>query len=134
MNALWRDDVASFDGEFVHLAPSWSWPKPVQRPRPRTLLGGGGSDGFFRDIAEYGDGWMPIGGSGLREALPRLRKAFADAGRDPEAIEVVLFGTEPTQGKLEHLRAVGVTEVALRLSGAGPDDMLRILDAYTVFL
>src|SRR5438105_1281905 len=29
MKALWLDDVASFDGEFVQLPPSWSWPKPA---------------------------------------------------------------------------------------------------------
>src|SRR5690242_12973735 len=32
MQALWRDDVAEFEGEHVHLAPSWAWPKPAQRP------------------------------------------------------------------------------------------------------
>src|SRR5205085_1071678 len=32
IKSLWQDEEASFDGEFVHLPPSWSWPKPVQRP------------------------------------------------------------------------------------------------------
>src|SRR3954453_20496133 len=40
MKALWRDDVASFDGEHVHIPPSWSWPKPVQKGGPRVLIGG----------------------------------------------------------------------------------------------
>ena len=31
MRALWRDDVGEFHGEFVELAPSWSWPKPARR-------------------------------------------------------------------------------------------------------
>src|SRR5215210_6765122 len=31
MKALWRDDIASFDGDHVHIPPSWSWPKPVQQ-------------------------------------------------------------------------------------------------------
>src|SRR5512139_3119643 len=41
MEALWASDVASFEGEFVRFEPSWQWPKPVQRPRPPVLLGGG---------------------------------------------------------------------------------------------
>ncbi|MFM8971896.1 MAG: TIGR03619 family F420-dependent LLM class oxidoreductase, partial [Actinomycetota bacterium] len=39
MQALWRDDEASFDGEFVTIPPSWSWPKP-EVPVP-VLIGGG---------------------------------------------------------------------------------------------
>src|SRR5665213_2231813 len=35
MQALWDRDEASFDGEWVTLSPSFSWPKPVQRPRVR---------------------------------------------------------------------------------------------------
>src|SRR5438477_9837076 len=38
---LWADDVASFHGEYVHLEPSWSWPKPTQRPGPPVLIRGG---------------------------------------------------------------------------------------------
>ena len=34
MQALWTDEVASFDGDHVHLSPSWAWPKPVQRADP----------------------------------------------------------------------------------------------------
>src|SRR5579862_2095343 len=40
MQRLWTDERASFDGRFVHLAESWSWPKPVQQPRPHILIGG----------------------------------------------------------------------------------------------
>ena len=30
MQALWANEVAGFDGEFVRFEPSWQWPKPVQ--------------------------------------------------------------------------------------------------------
>src|SRR5882757_5223380 len=46
MKALWRDDVASFDGEFVHIAPSWSWPKPAPG-RPPILVGGAAGPKLF---------------------------------------------------------------------------------------
>src|SRR5688500_10427717 len=41
MKALWSDEEASFDGEFVHMEPSWSWPKPAQSGGPPILIGGG---------------------------------------------------------------------------------------------
>src|ERR1700683_983707 len=102
MQARWESDVASFDGEYVTLPPSYAWPKPVQRPRVRTLIGGGAGPKLFAAVAEYADGWMPIGGAGLSAALPELRRAVEAAGRSGDALHVVPFGTVPSEGKLEH--------------------------------
>src|SRR5262245_18653038 len=68
MKALWADDVATYDGEIVRLEPSWSWPKPVQRGGPPVLIGGAAGPKLFAHIAEYGDGWIPIGGGGVHAA------------------------------------------------------------------
>ncbi|HVA02254.1 MAG TPA: LLM class F420-dependent oxidoreductase [Acidimicrobiales bacterium] len=134
MQALWSDDEAEFHGAYVSLAPSFSWPKPVQQPRVRTLVGGGAGPVLFGAIAEYADGWMPIGGAGITDALEALRGAFVAAGRDPETLEVVPFGTVPDEGKLAHYEAIGCSEVVLRIpSGPGPE-MVRVLDDYTRFL
>lgn len=134
MQALWRDEVASFTGTHVRLSPSWSWPKPVQQPRVRTLLGGAPGPKLFAHIAEWADGWMPIGGAGLSSALPDLRRALEEAGRDPSALHVVPFGTVPDDGKLDHYRTLGVTEVVLRLPAAPADQVLPVLDDYTRWL
>ena len=74
MQALWSHDVAEFHGEFVNFEPSWQWPKPVQKPRPPILIGGGAGPTLFAHVAEYADGWIPIGGAGLRAAIPELRR------------------------------------------------------------
>ena len=134
MQALWAEDEAHFEGRFVSLGPSFSWPKPVQRPRVRTLIGGGPGPKLFAAVAEYADGWLPIGGAGLAEALPALRRAFTDAGRDPARAEVVPFGTIPTEGKLDHYAALGVTEVVVRIPSGPADEMRRRLDDYARFL
>jgi probable F420-dependent oxidoreductase len=42
MQAIWRDDVASYTGRHVRFERIWSWPKPVQRPYPPILVGGNG--------------------------------------------------------------------------------------------
>ena len=127
MQALWSRDEASFQGEHVHLAPSWSWPKPVRRHVP-VLHGGAAGPKLFAHIAEYGDGWIPIGGRGLTEAIPELREAVAAAGRDPSTLEIVPFGSIPDAGKLDHFDAIGVTECVFRLPSAPRDVVLPLLD------
>jgi alkanesulfonate monooxygenase SsuD/methylene tetrahydromethanopterin reductase-like flavin-dependent oxidoreductase (luciferase family) len=100
----------------------------------RTLIGGGAGPKLFAAVAEYADGWMPIGGAGLTGSLPDLRRAFEAAGRDPAALHVVPFGTMPDVGKLEHYASVGVTEVVLRVPSGSADDMRRVLDDYARFV
>jgi probable F420-dependent oxidoreductase len=134
METLWSNEVASFEGEFVRFAPSWQWPKPVQAPRPPVLIGGATGPKLFDHIAEYGDGWIPIGGAGVREALPALRDALAKRGRDPSALHVVPMGIQPTREKLDYYASVGVTEAVLRLPSAPRDEVLPLLDAYARFV
>ncbi|MFD0691338.1 LLM class F420-dependent oxidoreductase [Actinomadura fibrosa] len=126
MRALWTDEEASFKGEFVAFEASWSWPKPAGRVP--VLLGGAPGPTLFAHIAEYGDGWMPIGGAGIREALPDLRRACADAGRP--MVDVVPFGTVPTPEKLAYYASLGVEEVVLRVPAAGREAVLPVLDEY----
>ena len=36
---VWTDEEAGFDSKYVSFKPSWSFPKPAQRPHPPMLLG-----------------------------------------------------------------------------------------------
>jgi len=130
MQALWSKDVASFSGEFVRFEPSWQWPKPVQQPRPRVLIGAAPGPTLFAHVAELADGWIPIGGAGLSKALPELRRALEARGRDPRALHVVPMGVFPDEGKLAHYREQGVTECVLRLPSAPRDQVMPVLDGY----
>ncbi len=138
MQSLWGDEVASFDGEHVKLSPSWAWPKPVQEVRGRTgvpvLVGGAAGPLLFRHIAEFADGWIPVGGAGVREAMTDLRHAAEAAGRDPEELTVVPFGTLPSREKLDYYESLGIAETVLRLPAAGRDDVMRTLDSFTPLL
>jgi len=128
MRALWRDDVASFDGEYVHLSPSWSWPKPAQPGGPPVLIGGAPGPKLFAHVAEYADGWIPIGGAGVRAALDDLARACEARGRDPKTLRIVPFGTVPDAGKLEYYASIGIDEVVMRLAGGPRDRVLPRLD------
>lgn len=134
MQRLWSDEIASFEGEFVHLPPSWAWPKPVQSPRPPILFGGAASPRLFEHIAEYADGWMPIGGAGVTAVLPDLHRAFERAGRDPATAQVVLYSVVPTAAKLEHYLKLGVPEVVLAVPQGTADEVLALLDRYAEIL
>ncbi|NLD76922.1 MAG: LLM class F420-dependent oxidoreductase [Acidimicrobiales bacterium] len=138
MQSLWGDEVASFDGEHVNLSPSWAWPKPKQVVRGRTgvpvLVGGAAGPLLFRHIAEFGDGWIPVGGAGVKEAMADLHRAAEEVGRDPAELSVVPFGTLPTPDKLDYYESLGITETVLRLPAAGRDEVLRTFDSFMPLL
>jgi len=134
MQAFWSNEVAEYHGELIDVSPSWMWPKPVQQPRPVTLIGGGAGPKLFAHVAEYADGWMPIGGAGLKTALPELRQAMRDRGRDPDSLHVVPMGVLPEPGKLDYYAGLGVTEAVLRLPSAPRDTVLPKLDEYAKLL
>ncbi|MFK0151425.1 LLM class F420-dependent oxidoreductase [Streptomyces sp. NPDC090499] len=139
MRALWADEPTAYEGEFGSVRASSAYPKPVQKPRgpvagPRTLVGGAAGPKLFAHIAEYADGWMPIGGRGLTESLPVLRDVWADAGRDPAALQVVPYAVFPSPGKLAHYAELGVEEVVVQLPPAGEAEVLGVLDAYAEYV
>ena len=134
MQTLWAQEVAEFHGEFVNFEPSWQWPKPVQQPRPRVLIGGVAGSKLFAHIAEYADGWIPIGGAGLKTALPELQHAMREQGRDPSELHIVPMGILPDAQKLEYYASIGVTEAILRLPSASRDEVMPVLDDYARYL
>jgi probable F420-dependent oxidoreductase len=134
MQELWSKEVAEYAGEFVRFEPSWMWPKPVQQPRPCVLIGGGPGRTLFAHIAEYADGWIPIGGAGVRESLPALRLAMEERGRDPDSLQIVPLGILPDPKKLDYYAEIGVSEAVLRLPSAPRDQVLPVLDEYARFV
>jgi probable F420-dependent oxidoreductase len=129
MEAIWSHERAEYHGEFVDFDPTWSWPKPLQQPRVRTLIGGGANDAVLSAVVDYADGWIPIGGRGLSEAIPELRARAEAAGRDPDRLSVVPFGTIAGEGKLEHYADLGITEVVLRIGAGDPPSMRAELES-----
>lgn len=120
MKALWTQDEAEFDG----FERSWSWPKPLSGPP--IFVGGAAGPKLFAHVAEYADGWMPIGGKGIRAALPALREACEKAER-PMAT-VIPFGTMPTREKLDYYADLGIEEVVASLPSGPAGVVLPVLD------
>jgi probable F420-dependent oxidoreductase len=130
MRALWAAEPTAYDGDFGSVRASFAYPKPASGPAPRTLVGGAAGPKLFAHIADYADGWLPIGGRGLTESLPVLRETWSAAGRDPKALQIVPYAVLPSTGKLAHYEELGIDEVVLQLPPAGEGEVLRVLDEY----
>ncbi len=131
MQELWTAEVASFAGRFAAVEPCWSWPKPVQQPRPPLHLGGRASARLFADVAAYGDGWMPIEGFGaITEHMSTLRRAFEAVGRDPESAVVTVYSSAGDIETMATYAAAGVDRVVVWLPPADTGSVLAALDAH----
>jgi probable F420-dependent oxidoreductase len=134
MQQLWTNEIASYQGTFVSFAPSWCWPKPVQQPLP-VLVGGAPTRVVFDHIAEYGAGWIPVGGHGLTDAVSHLRDHIARFGRDPSSLEVVPFTSSTTDhDKVDALERGGATEIAFDISSEDELRTRQALERVTAFV
>ena len=119
MRALWTQEEASFDGEFVKFGPSWTWPKSTQAHIP-VLVGAGGNEKNFKWIARSADGWITTPGEAdIEGSVTLLNKAWAEAGRDGTP-QIVVLDTRPDEERLAKWRDLGVTTV---LYGVPDDDI-----------
>ena len=132
MKTIWTEDEPEFHGDFVDFDPIWSYPKPAQTPHPPIFMGGDGPRTFDR-VVELADGWMPIGGrvnSGptLGEKAALLRTRLEDAGRDPDAVPITIFGVSPDGDTIARMEQDGVSRVLLTLPPEDRETVLPVLD------
>ncbi len=114
MRALWGQEQASYEGEYVRFGPSWAWPKPARGTVP-VLIGAAGTDKTFAWIARSADGWITTPrDNDVVDRVVRLRELWAEAGREGSP-RVVALGTRPDPGTLETWAAGGVTDVVYGL-------------------
>ncbi len=126
MKEIWNNDEAQFHGEFVNFDPIWSWPKPKQAGGPPVWMGAN-SKWVFDRVAEYCDGWMPIGGSGSG-AMDNLKKACEARGRDVDSVTLALFGAPMDLDQLNRRIEQGFTELIFGLPQGEADVVLPVLD------
>ncbi len=85
---LWTEDVANFDGRYYHLKDAYCSPKPVQKPYPPFVIGGGGEQLTLRIVAKYASIWNMAGGpvEVFKHKSEVLDGHCAAIGRDPATI------------------------------------------------
>ncbi len=136
LTEIWTGDPAEFSGEFYRVPRGWSDPRPVQQPHPPVLLGGT-ADAALRRAGALGEGWISssrVDIADIPRAVEVIRSGASEAGRDPEAVRVVIRGVArlrkspdpdagPLTGPTDVIRAgldryaeAGATEVFLDLN------------------
>jgi probable F420-dependent oxidoreductase len=129
MRALWTDDEASYQGEFVAFDRVWMWPKPVTRPHPPVLLGAGPGPRNFGAIVEMFDGWLPVPFFGHVPAhVAALRRLADEHGRDPRTLSIHVNGALAEPRSLDPWAEVGAERALVPLPSAPLDAVLPLLD------
>ena len=124
IRTLWRDDVASFDGEFVHFDAVRVNPKPVHDRRIPIVVGGN-SDAALRRVATWGDGWYGFNlttSTRSPNASTFCGSKCAEPGRDPDELRLAVALRELQPRDVAPLAALGIDELVLV---APPEDARR---------
>jgi probable F420-dependent oxidoreductase len=123
MRALWTEDAACYQGEYVSFGPSWAYPKPVQGHLP-LVIGAGGGPKTFAWIAHSADGWMTTPRDDDIEAKAELlNMTWDDAGRPGRPQLHALAMSRPTPELLHSWENAGVTDAIWGLPDRSPDEV-----------
>jgi F420-dependent oxidoreductase-like protein len=102
LRGLLEEPRTTFAGRYYRLTDAVCEPKPVQRPFP-VLVGGGGERRMLRIVARYADIWNTWGKPDVIAHKAAVLDAYcAEVGRDPAAVArsaqaLVLVGTDAAE-------------------------------------
>lgn len=137
MRALWRDDEATFHGEFFDFDRAVSRPRPAQ-PNGVPIHIGGHSPAAARRAGRLGDGFQPIGLEPdlLADRLDLMRRTAEEAGRDPASIEVTLGAAMAgfDEDRLADLRSRGATRIQVSATTADLSELAEQMWAISPFI
>jgi len=127
MREIWTKSKPEYHGKFVDFDPMMTWPKPIQKPHPPILVGGGWPHAAKRAL-EYGDGWMP---NSIRPDYHILDKVEAwermkqDYGREVP-LTCCLVETDPDQWT--RYRDSGVARIIVEVPPGTREETMPLLD------
>jgi F420-dependent oxidoreductase-like protein len=87
LNMLWTQERSTFKGKYYQLDDAPLMPKPVQKPRPELMIGGGGEKVTLKIVARWADHWNVWGGPDILAKKGKILDGYCAAiGRDPKTI------------------------------------------------
>ena len=87
LKALWTQERSTFKGRYYQLTDAPLAPKPVQRPHPELMIGGGGEKVTLKIVARHADHWNVWGGPEVLGRKGALLDGYCKAaGRDPKSL------------------------------------------------
>jgi F420-dependent oxidoreductase-like protein len=139
IRSLFENRETSFSGRYYQLDRAPLEPKPVQRPLP-LLIGGGGEKVTLRIAARHADEWNVWGDvATLRHKMSVLDAHCRDAGRSPGAVQrsaVALLTLSDDPALVERARGSGrarpviagnadeVRKIVAEYAAAGVDELI----------
>ena len=106
---LWTKPKATLKGKYYKIKDAFSAPKPVQKPMPPILIGGGGEKRTLKMVAKYANYCNLWLAPDLKHKLKVLKRHCEDIGRDYKEVGKSLFAfagvfvTESEEELDEHL-------------------------------
>jgi len=125
---MWSDNDGPYDGKYYHLAETLCHPEPIQQPRPKILIGGGGERKTLKLVARYADACnlFALGTDMVQRKLDILAQHCEDEGRDIATIKKTMnYGGDPNADvdaflkEMEGYAKLGIAMVDVR--NASPD-------------
>jgi F420-dependent oxidoreductase-like protein len=147
VHQMWSPDDGPFEGKHYQLAETINAPRPLRRPRPPIMVGGGGEKKTLRLVAKYADACNVFAGRGagpeqVAHKLSVLRQWCEREGRSYDEIRrTVLYngplGQDASGGAafIDQMRAladVGVDEVHVMPLQGDPVGFVRSLGQHVV--
>jgi F420-dependent oxidoreductase-like protein len=132
---LFTEPLTDFDGRYYQLRQARLAPKPVQKPYPPFVIGGGGEQLTLRVVAQYADIWNTTSADveQFQHKVGVLREHCAAIGRDPGEIELSVQARvnyadlAATVTTLRPLVEAGATHLILMLTYPYPDGIVARL-------
>lgn len=132
---LFTQHVTDFEGRYYQLKEARCEPKPVQKPYPPFVIGGGGEQLTLRVVARYADIWNFAGGpvEDFQRKIGILYEHCKAVGRDPATIQLsvqvpVNYADLPaTAQAVQGYVDAGATHLILNLRYPYPDDIVQRL-------
>jgi F420-dependent oxidoreductase-like protein len=87
IRSLWTEQRSKYNGRYYRLSNAPLDPKPVQKPHPELMIGGGGERVTLRIVARHADHWNVWGGPNvLARKSAILEEHCSKVGRDSGSI------------------------------------------------
>ena len=84
---MWTKSTATFNGKYYQIKDAYCNPKPLQKPHPPIMVGGGGERNTLRIVAKYADACNLFGSfETIKRKLSILNEHCKNVGRDYDSI------------------------------------------------
>ena len=121
----------------LRLPPRNVVPKPVQKPHPPVIVGGAFPYSARRAV-RYGEGWIPHASRGtyaeIAEMIPQFRKMASEAGRDPDSIQITVWGPKQEADLMRRYEDLGVSRIVFSVESEKADTVLPVIDGWAALM